>query len=338
MDLTAPTLPFSNAIDRSQRYANGLSRAATLHDADWLFAPTADDLLNHAMLRPFSISKLMPRKCQVECGIHYSTFRLGMPLKRMVLNLHKSLVANLIPNCHFHATDKYASDMVKRLRLMPAHRISEIPVLPLPAEFSSIPTKQECRSILKLPQDKRLIGIVGAISSHPKKGVPEVLATLKQMRNNEYAVVLAGKLSSELRLACYRDYERYIRSGSLFIADEFLSDRDMLLYLKAIDICSTVYREFYASSAMVVLATCLGTPFLSPKSAWFADFAKDYQSGALLSNKELTNVDVESIPITDYSGQKSGGRRKSLINYCSAENFSSLWSNRLAGYCASLDS
>ena len=75
-----------------------------------------------------------------------------------------------------------------------------------------------------------------------------------------------------------------------------------------------------------------------PKSAWFADFAKDYQSGTLLSNKELTNVDIESIPITDYSGQEFGKRKKSLINYCSAENFSSLWSSRLAGYSASLDS
>ena len=63
-----PTLPFNSAIDRSQRYANGLSRATTLHDLEWLFALTADDLLNHAMLRPFSISKLMPRKCQVECA------------------------------------------------------------------------------------------------------------------------------------------------------------------------------------------------------------------------------------------------------------------------------
>ena len=118
-----------------------------------------------------------------------------------------------------------------------------------------------------------------------------MLGTLPE-NDGAFSVLLAGKLSNDLRELIKSRYSGFIDTGQLLLLDRYLSDEELLLAIKSMDISFNVYRNFYATSSIVLYAACLGTPVIAPDSGWFRDFLKDVPIGWLVGKESVTSGQI----------------------------------------------
>jgi glycosyltransferase involved in cell wall biosynthesis len=120
---------------------------------------------------------------------------------------------------------------------------------------------RECaRDELSLPLDKRIFLYFGHIQKY--KGVDFLIKQFKQLSNENACLVIAGRpaypgCADELA-ALAADDER------ILLRFRYLSDEDLVNYLKACDIVTLPYRDILTSGS-VILAASYARPIIAPK-------------------------------------------------------------------------
>lgn len=322
-DRTAPRLPWQSSRARCNAFFSGLVAAIEQHSPDWVIVPTADDLAVRASLNPMDTAKRLSSVCPIQCGFHYSFFRRGLPITRMAASIWKTICLRLLP-IYSICLDPYAAEQCSLL--FKGDKLSTCPIGPVDNDVAEM-DKQTARRILSLPLGRKIVGSLGALSTNPNKGVLELLNTLKQGDEN-FAVLLGGRLSKDMREIIKNDFTKFIESGRLLLIDKYLSDRELLLALKSIDLSWNVYRNFYATSSIAFYSVALGTPVAVPDSGWFRDLLNDFPLGCTVGKKSVTGSEVAEILNGLENSELAPAIQDKLINFSSAANFSASWASQ----------
>ena len=316
-------LPFHSGRARCSAFFSGLVNAVHRHKPDWTFIPTADDLALYTALHPLDAYKKLKRLGPMQCGLHYSIPRLGLPFSRIAMSVWKAICLRMHGDLHKVCLDPYAVELASENFLLQQDKMVGCPVAPVDCSITNM-SRDQSRRILGLPIGKKIIGSTGALSTNPSKGVVELLETLPE-NDGAFSVLLAGKLSSELRQLIQSRYSEFIDTGQLLLLDRYLSDEELLLAIKSMDISSNLYRKFYATSSIVLYAACLGTPVIAPNSGWFRDFLKDVPIGWLIGKETVTSGQISEFLESTEEKQLGSKVKENLLKYYSPDNFSRCW-------------
>ena len=110
-----------------------------------------------------------------------------------------------------------------------------------PVEPLSLPTRSKARAMLRLPEHKKLIMSIG-LQDH-RKGVDYLIRACARWQPAEPAsIVLAGKLSAQIRQLVTNEYRHLVDEGRLIVLDRYLSKEDFYACFAAGDLIATPYR------------------------------------------------------------------------------------------------
>lgn len=144
--------------------------------------------------------------------------------------------------------------------------------------------KEECRSKLGFPIDRKIILFVGTLISHKGpdillKAMPEVL---KDISDAELVFVGDGKMIEDLKRLCKRlNVEKYVKFKG-FIGDT----TKKALYYKSSDVLALPSTEPELFGLVNLEAMACGVPIVASRIGGIPDVVKDYKNGFLVPPRD----------------------------------------------------
>src|SRR5262249_49364415 len=120
-----------------------------------------------------------------------------------------------------------------------------------PVEPLSLPTRSKARAMLRLPEDKKLIMSIG-LQEH-RKGADYLIPPCGDWERAEPAsILLAGKLSHEIRQMVTNESQHFVGEGWVLVLDQYLSTAAFCACLAAGVLGPTPYRPRPLSSPVAL--------------------------------------------------------------------------------------
>lgn len=187
---------------------------------------------------------------------------------------------NNITNLTVVGLSKWITECAKSSALFSTKRVVNLPNLINPNDFFPI-DKQLARSILKLPQDKKLV-LFGAMSalSDLNKGFNELSAALKQINSNSCELVVFG--SSKPKIS--HDFKQ-----STHYLGKLNDDISLRLVYSAADVMVVPSRQENLSNAIMESLAC-GTPVVAFNTGGNADLINHEQNGYLAQPFDIKDL------------------------------------------------
>ena len=147
-----------------------------------------------------------------------------------------------------------------------------------PIEPLSLPTRSKARAMLRLPEHKKLIMSIG-MQDH-RKGVDYLIGACARWQPAEPAsIVLAGKLSAQIRQLVTNEYRHLVDEGRLIVLDRYLSNEEFNACFAAGDLIAAPYRPHPHPSAIVLHAATAGKMVLAANNGWFSVHCAEVLTG-----------------------------------------------------------
>ena len=199
-----------------------------------------------------------------------------------------------------------------------------------PVEPLSLPTRSKARAMLRLPEHKKLIMSIG-LQDH-RKGVDYLIGACARWQPAEPAsIVLAGKLSAQIRQLVTNEYRHLVDEGRLIVLDQYLSKEDFYACFAAGDLIATPYRPQPHPSHIVLHAATAGKMVLAANSGWLAYMVPKFSLGRLcdLQDPELL-AEALDLALHEAEAYKLSAAAKRLVEFHRSENFVLQWRQGLS--------
>jgi glycosyltransferase involved in cell wall biosynthesis len=198
-----------------------------------------------------------------------------------------------------------------------------------PVEPLSLPTRSKARAMLRLPEHKKLVMSIG-LQDH-RKGVDYLIGACARWQPAEPAsIVLAGKLSAQIRQLVTNEYRHLVGEGRLIVLDQYLSKEDFYACFAAGDLIAAPYRLQPHPSAIVLQAATAGKMVLAANSGWCAYMVPKFSLGRLC-NPQDPEVLAEALDpaLHEAEAYKLSDAAKRLVEFHRSENFVLQWRREL---------
>ena len=199
-----------------------------------------------------------------------------------------------------------------------------------PVEPLSLPTKSKARAMLRLPEHKKLIMSIG-LQDH-RKGADYLIRGCACWQPAEPAsIVLAGKLSPEIRQLVTNEYRHLVDEGRLIVLDQYLSKEDFYACFAAGDLIATPYRPQPKPSHITLHAATAGKMVLAANSGWLAYMVPKFSLGRLCDPQD-PKVFAEALDLALHEAKayKVSAAAKRLVEFHRSENFVLEWKRELS--------
>jgi glycosyltransferase involved in cell wall biosynthesis len=199
-----------------------------------------------------------------------------------------------------------------------------------PVEPLSLPTRSKARAMLRLPEHKKLIMSIG-LQDH-RKGVDYLIRACARWQPAEPAsIVLAGKLSPEIRQMVTNEYQHVVGEGRLIVLDQYLSKEDFYACFAAGDLIATPYRPQPHPSHIALHAATAGKMVLASNSGWLAYMVPKFSLGRLCDPQD-PEVFAEALDLALHEAEayKPSAAAKRLVEFHRSENFVIQWRRELS--------
>ena len=276
----APALP---ARERSKVLGN-LRDAVARHAPDYLLVPSADaQTLALGALGHLRIP-VLPAHLTSEATFHQGYGPAIAKPKHVLKELAYTLAysgctwtrLNFVSFLYYEHAVKRGAGFARRARLVP----DPVPNAPRLSRL-------EARRLLGIPEEGRYVGLLGSLDV--RKAVPELLAAFRAARLGATdRLLLAGRLDPDFRALIDRDYADLVRAERVVVLDRFLSDDELVQGYGALDLVSTVYRDFPGLASLLLKGLAAGRPVLAHDFGWSRAVIKRFDVGA--------TCDIESTP------------------------------------------
>ena len=199
-----------------------------------------------------------------------------------------------------------------------------------PIEPLSLPTRSKARAMLRLPEHKKLIMSIG-MQDH-RKGADYLIGACARWQPAEPAsIVLAGKLSAQIRHLVTNEYRHLVDDGRLIVLDQYLSKEDFYACFAAGDLIAAAYRPQPHPSHIVLHAATAGKMVLAANSGWLAYMVPKFSLGRLcdVQDPELL-AETFDPALHEAEGYKLSAAAKRLVKFHRSENFVLQWRQELS--------
>jgi glycosyltransferase involved in cell wall biosynthesis len=206
-----------------------------------------------------------------------------------------------------------------------------------PVEPLSLPTRSKARAMLRLPEDKKLIMSIG-LQEH-RKGADYLIRACARWQPAEPAsIVLAGKLSPEIRQMVTNEYQHVVGEGRLIVLDQYLSKEDFCACFAAGDLIATPYRPQPHPSHIALHAATAGKMVLAANSGWLGYMVPNFSLGRLCDPQD-PEVFAEALDLALHEAKayKLSAAAKRLVEFHRSENFVLGWRRELSRIMGKLE-
>jgi glycosyltransferase involved in cell wall biosynthesis len=206
-----------------------------------------------------------------------------------------------------------------------------------PVEPVSLPTRSKARAMLRLPEDKKLIMSIGL--QERRKGADYLIRACACWQSAEPAsIVLAGKLSPEIRQMVTNEYQHVVGEGRLIVLDQYLSKEDFCACFAAGDLIATPYRPQPHPSHIALHAATAGKMVLAANSGWLAYMVPKFSLGRLCDPKDPEGfAEALDLALHEAKAYKLSAAAKRLVEFHRSENFVLEWRRELSRIMGKLE-
>jgi glycosyltransferase involved in cell wall biosynthesis len=199
-----------------------------------------------------------------------------------------------------------------------------------PVEPLSLPTRSKARAMLRLPEHKKLIISIG-LQDH-RKGVDYLIGACARWQPAEPAsIVLAGKLSAQIRQLVAKEYRHLVGEGRLIVLDRYLSKEDFYACFAAGDLIATPYRPQPHPSHIVLHAATAGKMVLAANSGWLGYMVPRFSLGRLCDPQDPEALAKTLDPaLHEAEAYELSAAAKRLVEFHRSENFVLQWRRELS--------
>ena len=206
-----------------------------------------------------------------------------------------------------------------------------------PVEPVSLPTRSKARAMLRLPEDKKLIMSIGL--QERRKGADYLIRACACWQPAEPAsIVLAGKLSPEIRQMVTNEYQHVVGEGRLIVLDQYLSKEDFCACFAAGDLIATPYRPQPHPSHIALHAATAGKMVLAANSGWLAYMVPKFSLGRLCDPQHPEGfAEALDLALHEAEAYKLSAAATRLVEFHRSENFVLEWRRELSRIMGKLE-
>ncbi len=228
--------------------------------------PTSDGLSQFVfLLAPL----LLFLQCRIVCVLHRAKFGYPAPsLRDRLIQLYSYITYGIAFRCSFLSVDIVPVETLKK-RVNPLGL--RINYLPDPLTSPVARSREESRSITKLPKDLQIFGCVGVIDR--RKGA-DLLIKAAPFLTASQRILLAGKFHPEI-IAMLADLGEETKS-KLILENRFLGEDEMFAYICALDGMLMIQHGHTGISSFALHSVKYGIPLLCSSTPWFNELKKQF--------------------------------------------------------------
>jgi glycosyltransferase involved in cell wall biosynthesis len=221
---------------------------------------------------------------------------------------------------------------VRTMRNFSSHLQQVASLLPDPVESPPEMTRDQARTLLKIPRPGRVVSLVGLLER--RKGVAELLAAFEKAIPDlkpDDRVLLAGKATNEIRELLATRYSERIAEGRVLFLNRHLSSEELWAACIAADLVCTPYPNQLFSASIVIRAARVGVPVLANAIGWMEQTIPLFGLGTVCntSNAETFAINLQS-QLNASNHHRIGLAGQRFIAFHTPENFATRLSQRVA--------
>lgn len=166
--------------------------------------------------------------------------------------------------------------------------------------FAEVPDKDASRAMLGIDKNDFVLVYVGQVRDY--KGIDQALpVVLKALEDSPNArLFLLGKIKSEV----VRQFMKGVPCGRVTVRDEYVSGKELELYMRAADFGFLSYKDVLTSGSLFHWAS-YGIPVIAPRLGTIPAYVVPGWNGFLYQNDvELNQVLTASMKLPDLKRQK----------------------------------
>ena len=301
-----------------------LIECCKVHNPDHVFIPTANGILQFLGVKRFlglakHLNNVEFEAMLMSGGIFQGwSDKLFGTLWRYFTKLSKCHVIHVLYPLQ---KDVYITKQLKIAK--------EILLTPEPVETASAYSTETAREKLGIPVEGSYIVEAGVIDK--RKGADYLIHAFSKINtDHDIKLLLAGKLSEDLKVLIDTQYQELVDSKKLIVLDQYLTDDQFISAFLAATIFCLPYRPLERSSGIAVRAAAFGRPMLTSNTGWLGRVVPKYQLGntcdvtdpEVFSNKILQSLSEAN----DFKMTPAG---KFFTSYHTIGNFRAHWMKRV---------
>ena len=264
--------------------------------------------------------------------LHCETLLLGFP-PAYGIGVGRSpfitkMAIRTIPFDVVHYIDPVVFDWV--LNKVSGHAGRKARFIADPVEPVLLPTRSKACAMLRLPEDKKLIMSIGL--QERRKGTDYLIRACERWQPAEPAsIVLAGKLSPEIRQMVTNEYQHLVSDGRLVVLDQYLSKEDFYACFAAGDLIAAPYRPQPHPSHIALHAATAGKMVLAANSGWLAYMVPKFSLGRLCDPQDPEEfAEALNLALHETKAYELSAAAKRLVEFHRSENFVLEWRRELS--------
>jgi len=291
------------------------------HNTDHLIVPHADGLAQalgaRRGLRPCPWANGVSAEALVMRGA------FAYPESSRVRRLKHRLSWKLVQRSPFDILHHLDPIVFEHIRSQPGQ--SRWSLLPDPVQTPRPSDAWSARSLLGLPQDGRLISLVGAIDG--RKGADVLIrAFIHAGLGDDHRLLLAGKVRPSIQQLLHTHAADALARGQIIVMDRFISDEELDAANVAADVVAAPYPAHIGSASSVIRAAAAHRPVLGSDYGWIGWTVRKFGLGTVV---DVNNVDafadalrqaLDSAPAFEPSPAA-----RAFVRFHSPENFAASW-------------
>jgi glycosyltransferase involved in cell wall biosynthesis len=172
-------------------------------------------------------------------------------------------------------------------------------LLPDPVDGGPSMGTRAARDVLGIPSEGRYVGCCGHLDH--RKGIDHLVrAFLHAGLAETDRLLLAGKLSDEVRGIVRGEGASAVSAGRIVLLDRYLSNEEFSAAMSAMDVVCAPYPRHIGSASIVIAAASRRRPVLGINNGWIATAVTDHRLG--------WTSDLETLPSAMMSALEAAPR------------------------------
>jgi len=316
-----PVARYNNDLLNACVWSRSLLALLKSHRFDAVFVPGGDNLLPASLLlgnarirRALSGARLLYGHALFNLHFGNTNFRSKLISKIRLFALRWGVSDKLLVN------DPFALDWLANNH---PQLVGKFRAFSDPLTGADLIAKPSARRALDLPAEGRIVGLLGALDTNPKKGVFEFVNALLRLKDDKRLLVLvAGRLSPET-IDLFSPLKSLFGSRLLFI-NRWLSEKELHLATSACDVVCTPNTGNLGVSGIVMLALQANRNVVGSNLGWQGKVIPAFELGRVVDIKN-PQLFANAIATVGAENDTPSAARESLLAYASTLNVGNTW-------------
>jgi glycosyltransferase involved in cell wall biosynthesis len=299
-------------------------KACKNHNPQHVFVPTANGILQYLGVRRFLGSGKHLSGIEIEAMLMGGGIiqgwrnHIGGTLWRYFTKLTNCYVVHVL----YPLQKKVYNANIPKIA-------NEILLTPEPVETPVNYSMEVARKKLGIPVNGQYIIEAGVIDK--RKGADYLLQAFSKIETNvDIKLLLAGKVSEELKELLSNQYKKLIENETIIVLDEYLTEDQFTATFLAANIFCLPYRDLDISSGIAVRAAAYRCPLLTSNTGWVGSVIPRYQLGNtcdVTNPTEFSKMILHTLELAKKYQLTQAG--KIFTNYHTIDNFRAHWMKRV---------